>query len=108
MEKFFLDPFKEKLDVSYKVQKFNLGNENTRPAIKIEWFKDGQKVLKKTLLFENGDLLSEYIDEMNLRHYDAYRALVLFSLQNLKEKYQSIHNIIVGKRFLSTHNTTTS
>jgi len=100
MEKFFIDPFKEKLEVSYKVEKFNLGNENTKPAIKIEWMKEGRKVVKKTLLFENGDLLSEYIDEMSLRHHNAYRELIAFSLENLKDKYKSIHNIIAGKRFV--------
>lgn len=100
MEKFFINPIEQKLNPSFKIKDFNLGNGNHKPALVIDWSLNAQKVLKKTLLFENGDLLSEYIKELFRTHVFAYEKLVEFAKTNIKEKYPSIYNIITDNKTL--------
>lgn len=101
MEKFFQNPFKEKLYPEFNIRILNSGNGMTRPALSINWSTGTQIVVKKTLLFENGDLLSEYIESMLKTHPMAFGKLLEFSSKNLEEKYRSIHNLISSKVQLS-------
>lgn len=95
MERFFIDPMKQGLSPKFKIQTFNLGQGNKRPAIKIEWSNQDNKVVtKKTILLEDGELLSEYVEDMVKKHITAYRELVKFSNNFIKTPYKSVHNII--------------
>ncbi len=97
MNTFFINPIKQKLYPIFKIKVMNFGNQNTRPALVINWSTGTQIVVKKTLLFENGDLLSDYVIELANDHPLAFNRLLSFSEANIKEKYASVHSIIASK-----------
>lgn len=95
MNNFFINPVKQNFVPSFDIKNFNLGNGIVRPALVIKWSQETHKSIKKTLLLENGELLSEYVEDILKTNLKAYSQLVEFSNKNLKEKYLSVHNIIV-------------
>lgn len=95
MENFFINPIKEKFIPKFDLKNFNLGNGETKTALVINWSQEARKVVKKTLLFENDQLLSEYVEAMLKSNVMAYGKLVEFSNKNIKEKYLTVHNIII-------------
>ena len=81
----------------FSIGKYNFGNGNIRPYLKVE-YKDqiASKPKKRALLFENLDMIEEFCSDLEKNHPRSYVKLLKFSMTYIAPEFRIVHRIIMN------------
>lgn len=82
---------------NFSIGKYNFGNGNKKPYLKVQYTdRVTSKLKKRALLFENLDMIEEFSKDLEKNHSQSYVKLLRFSMKHIAPEFAIVHRIIMN------------
>ena len=81
----------------FSIGKYNFGNGNEKPYLKVQYKDRNDKPKRKSFLFEDLDCIETFCEDLEKNHPKIYVKLLKFSMTYIATEFQIVHRIIMNQ-----------
>lgn len=81
---------------NFSIGKYNFGNGNKRPYLKVEYKDQKDKLKRRAFLLDNLDCIDTFCRDLEKNHPKNYVKLLKFSMTYIAPEFKIVHTTIMN------------